>query len=189
MSQHIYIIHGWDDGPGNGWFPWIKKELTQRGKKVTIPAMPDPAHPLIDTWVPFLKRLIKLPNEETILVGHSVGGQAALRYLETLPAGVKIGGLILVAAWLHLKPEILEDEETMAIATPWIERPLNWPKIRSHVDKATVIMSDDDQFVPVEDGKVLARELGAKLVVEHHKRHISGADGITALSSLLFELE
>ena len=25
--QRVFIIHGWDGYPEEGWFPWLKKEL------------------------------------------------------------------------------------------------------------------------------------------------------------------
>ncbi len=191
MKQRVYIIHGWDDNPNNGWFPWLKKQLEAKypGIEVHIPAMPDTGNPTIDVWVPFLQHLVGKPDEQTFFVGHSVGGQTILRMIERLPESEKVGGVVLVAGWLNLKPAGMEDEVSAAIATPWIQRPINWPKIRSHLSAVAAIMSDDDQFVPIEDGKVFVRELGAKLAVEHQKRHLGGFDGVMVLPSVLNAVE
>lgn len=184
MKQRVYIIHGWDGYPEEGWFPWLKKKLSAQSVEVHMPAMPDTAHPTIDVWVPFLKHLVGPVDEQTFFVGHSVGCQTILRYLERLPAGENIGGVVLVAGWLTLKPAAMEDEVSTAIATPWIQRPLNWPQIRSHLGSVTAIMSDDDQFVSIEDGKIFTRELGAQLVIEHQKRHLGGEEGVMVLPSV-----
>ncbi|MEK7537377.1 MAG: alpha/beta fold hydrolase [Patescibacteria group bacterium] len=189
MTKRVFIIHGWEGSPQEGWFPWLKKKLEAEGVEVHVPAMPDPAHPTIDTWVSFLKHVVGRADEQTFMVGHSIGCQAILRYLETLPAGVKVGGVVLVAGWVTLKPVAMEDEDAAAVATPWLERPLNWPKIRSHFENLTAIMSDDDQYVPVEDGKLFVRELGAKLVIEHQKRHLGGEDGVMVLTSVVKSLK
>lgn len=189
MTKRVFIIHGWEGHPQEGWFPWLKKKLEANGVEVHVPAMPDASYPTIDIWVPFLKHLVGEADAQTFFVGHSIGCQAILRYLETLPETAKIGGVVLVAGWVSLKPSVMADEETAAIALPWIQRPLNWPKIRSRLGAAVAINSDDDQFVSVEDGKVFARELGAKLVIEHHKRHLGGEDGVMALASVATSLD
>lgn len=183
MKQRVYIIHGWDDAPHNGWFPWLKKELESLGAEVHLPSMPEPERPQIDIWVSFLRHLVGEPDARTYFIGHSIGCQTILRYLETVPAGVTVGGVVLVAGWVRLKPEALEDEEAAAVAIPWLQRPLDWPKIRSHLDRVAAIMSDDDQFVPIEDGKIFAQELGAQIVTEHHQRHLGGEDGVMMLVS------
>lgn len=183
--KRVFIIHGWEDSPHNGWFPWIKKELQRQGIEVHAPLMPDPAWPKIDTWVPFLQRLVGPVDTETYFIGHSIGGQAVLRYFQGLPAGQQVGGVVLVGAWVTLKPEATADDDAAAVADPWLNRPLDWPLIRSHVKKVTAIMSDDDQFVPLDDKEVFRRELGARIVIERQKRHMSGADGVMVLPSAL----
>ena len=41
----VFIVHGWDGYPGEGWQGWLAKELTSRGDKVYMPAMPDAEWP------------------------------------------------------------------------------------------------------------------------------------------------
>ncbi len=184
MNKRVYIIHGWDDLPTNGWFPWLKNKLTDEGFEVHAPVMPDAGHPTIEIWVPFLKHAVGQADENTFFVGHSVGCQTILRYIETLPAGTKVGGVVMVAPWVTLKAEAMAEDDTANVALPWIQRPIHWSKIRQYLNRVVVIMSDDDQFVPVEDGKVFVRELHAELIMEHHKRHLGGYDGVTALASV-----
>ena len=189
MNKRVFIVHGWDGYPEEGWFPWLKKKIAASNIEVHVPSMPDTEHPAIDVWVPFLKHLVGKPDEQTYFVGHSIGGQSILRYLETLPAGTTVGGVVMVAGWVNLKPAALEDEESLAVATPWLQRPLNWAKIRQRAKQFTAIMSDDDPYVSVEDGKLFVRELGAKLVIEHQKRHLGGEDGVMVLASVAKALE
>ncbi|MBI5466830.1 MAG: alpha/beta hydrolase [Candidatus Kerfeldbacteria bacterium] len=187
--KRVFIIHGWSDSPLGGWFPWLKKELMTRGYEVHVPAMPDADHPAIDTWVPFLRHAVGQSDNETYFVGHSIGCQTIMRYLETLPADTVVGGVVLVGGWVTLKPEALEDDEAVAIGGPWLQRPLHWPIIRARAQQFTAIMSDDDQFVPLDDKDVFQRELGAKMIIEHHKKHMSGDDGVTILASALRAVE
>lgn len=185
MQKRIFIIHGWDGYPEEGIFPWLKKELQNRGFNVFNPSMPDPLRPQIEAWVQCLKEQVGVPDENTILFGHSIGAQAILRYLESLPEDAKIGGAVFLAGWVNLTNEAYEIEEDAEIARSWIEIPLNWDKIQSHTDKFIGIFSDDDPLVSILDAKIFERELGAKIIIEHNKEHFSGSSGIKELSSAL----
>ena len=147
--------------------------------------MPEPLHPKIDVWMEFLKRQVEAPDEHTFFVGHSIGCQTILRFLETLPGNAKIGGAVLLAPWIHLTDEAYETEEDSEIAKPWIQTQLLWDKIRSHSGKFVAIFSDNDPLVPLSDSKIFEEKLGTKTIVEHAKKHFSGSSGIKELPSLL----
>jgi predicted alpha/beta hydrolase family esterase len=183
--KRAFIIHGWEGYPEEGWFPWLKKELEAKGYKVRVPAMPNSAEPDIKKWVGHLAKLVGKPDEETFFISHSIGCQTVLRYLESLEPGVKVGGAVLVAGWVHLKPEATEDEGAMDIAQPWLETPLDWKKIKSHCSRFTAIFSDNDPFVPLDDSKIFKEKLGAKIVMEKGLQHINGEAGVKKLPIVL----
>ena len=185
MTKRVFIIHGWDGYPEEGCFPWLKKELENRGFAVYNPAMPEPLKPKIDVWVSFLKEQIGAPDEDTILFGHSIGAQTILRYLETLNDNKKIGGAVFLAGWVHLTDEAFEIEEDSQIAEPWLKTPLSWDKIKSRANKFVAIFSDNDMIVPFSDSEIFKEKLNAKIIIEHQKGHFSGSDGITELPSAL----
>lgn len=185
MEKRVFIIHGWDGSPEEGCFPWLKAELEKRGFAVFNPPMPDPLHPQIKVWVQFLKERIGVPDEHTYVVGHSIGSQTILRYLESLKDGEKIGGAVFLAGWVHLTDAAYEDENDEKIAKPWLETPLHWQKIKSRSGKFVAIFSDDDPVVPLRDSKIFEEKLGAKIIIEHGKKHFSGSTGIRELPSIL----
>ena len=39
---NIFIIHGTEGYPEENWFPWLKKELEQKGHIVFVPQFPTP---------------------------------------------------------------------------------------------------------------------------------------------------
>jgi predicted alpha/beta hydrolase family esterase len=82
--KRVILVHGWGGYPEEGWFPSFKKELEKEGYKVSVPAMSHPENPTIDDWVGHLAKVIGKPDENTFLVGHSIGCQTILRYLESL---------------------------------------------------------------------------------------------------------
>lgn len=181
--RRVFIIHGWDGYPEEGWFPWVKRELEKRGFEVSVPAMPDPEGPKIDAWVGYLSEVVGKPDEQTYFVGHSIGCQTILRYFEGLPAGVKVGGAVFVAGWLILGDS--ETKEEKEIGRPWVETPIDFEKVRQRTNKFVSIFSDDDEVVPSENKDMLEKELGARTILEHNKGHFSGSDGVTELPSAL----
>jgi len=188
MAKRAFIIHGWDGKPEHGWYPWMKKQLEAKGFHVQLPEMPNTEEPEIEAWVSTLKKLAAEVNEETYFIGHSVGCQTILRFLQTLPEGTKIGGAVLVAPWMHLDQKTIEEEgpEVVEVAKPWMETPIDWEKIKHH--KYVAIFSDNDSYVPLSDSKIFEEKLCAKIIIEKEKGHFAGDEGIFELPVALEEL-
>ena len=183
--KRVFIIHGWDGYPEEGWFPWLKRELETRGFNVSIPAMPDSRHPTISAWVSHVRHEVGVPDGQTFLVGHSIGAQAIIRYLEGLWAYEKIGRAVFVAGWVTLAHAAYEEEGDEETAKPWLEMPIDWEKVKSRANGFAAIFSDNDPFVPLADVEVFRQRLNAGIMIEHNKGHFSGSDGVTELPSAL----
>src|SRR3989338_307101 len=149
--KRVFIVHGWGGRPDEAWFPWIKKELEDKGYKVFIPAMPETDEPKMELWIPFLSQLVGKPDLNTFFVGHSIGCQTIIRYLETLPEGTKIGGAVFVAGWVNIS--YFGAQEEKRIAGPWVNTPRDDEKIKRTVNKAIAIFSDNDPVVVPENQK------------------------------------
>lgn len=179
MQKRVFIIHGWDGHPEEGWFPWLKQELEQKKFSVVMPAMPDAAEPDIEAWTSYLSRVVGNADENTFFVGHSIGCQAILRYLERLPTDIRIGGVVFIAGWFTLTN--VDSAEEKEIAKPWLETPIDFEKVKQHTEKFVAIFSDNDPYVPLDNKDVFEEKLGAKIIVEHDKNHFSGSTGTTEL--------
>jgi predicted alpha/beta hydrolase family esterase len=184
--KRVFIIHGWGGYPEEGWFPWLKKELEAKGFGVSVPAMPNPSEPKIETWIPFLSELVGSPDLNTFFVGHSIGCQTIIRYLETLPEGVKIGGAVFVGGWYNLRN--LETEEEKRIAGPWVNTPRNDEKIRAVVNKAVAIFSDNDPYVLPQNQESWKEKVGAKIIVEHDRGHFNEIDELPSALEAVLEM-
>lgn len=183
-SRRAFIIHGWGGSPDEGWFPWLERELEQRGFSVVRPAMPNTDAPELKAWVEHLRGLVGSVDSDTYFVGHSIGCQTILRYLEVLPRNSRIGGVVLVAGWVHLTPEGIPTEQERAIAAPWLTTPMDFEKIAHIVaGKIDAIFSDDDLSVPITDASIFREKLAVTITIEYGKGHFSGSDGITELKS------
>jgi predicted alpha/beta hydrolase family esterase len=178
--KKIVIIHGYAGYPDKNWFPWLKEELESRGCKVTAPAMPHTDAPQLQEWLPCLQEVIGTPDSETYLVGHSLGCMTALRYLESLPRGSKIGGALLVAGFSR---PIHFSELNNFFATP-----LDYAKCKESAGTITCINSTNDEHVPWVEGEIMRDKLGAKLIALENGGHINQSAGFNELPIALEEV-
>ncbi|TAK04709.1 serine hydrolase family protein [Patescibacteria group bacterium] len=185
--KRAFLIHGWSGTPEHGWFPWLKRELESRGFAVEAPEMPETDTPRIGTWVPFLATVVGTADEETILVGHSMGCQAILRYLADLSDDQRVGGAYLVAGFLNHLTNADSDEER-PIAAEWLRTPLDTERAKRAAGRIEAIFSDNDRYVPLENEVAMRNKLGAKTIILEEMGHFSGDDGVTELPVLLDEI-
>ncbi|MDD4902221.1 MAG: alpha/beta hydrolase [Patescibacteria group bacterium] len=195
--KRVFIIHGWEADPGSNWFPWLKDELIKKGIEAEVPTMPNSAHPLCAEWVAYLKKIVGKTDKDTFLVGHSLGVIAILRYLESMAAKEKIGGAILVAGFPEPLPA--SDGGDFSELNNFFAKPLDYEKIKNNVSNRptpppsgtesplpgrgqifsgfVAIHSDNDPYVPLANGKILQKKLGAELIVISGGGHLNAGDG------------
>jgi len=180
--KKIYIIHGWGGKQSGGWKPWLKNELEKYGYRVEIPSMPNSNAPIVSEWLEQMNKEINKPNEDTILVGHSLGGLAILKYIETLPQNVKIDKVILVASVIDSIKNMSGLE--LKIAKPWLAESLDCDKINSSTNKIISFFSDNDPHIPLESSKIVQSKLRGEVIVEH-KGHYNEESNVFEVPQIL----
>lgn len=175
--KRAFLIHGWTGSPEDGWSPWLKKKLEEKGFEVFVPAMPDAVTPMMNKWLSYLAQIVGIPDENTYFVGHSLGCIAILRYLEALAEKQKVGGVILVAGF----SQDLEYGEYKGELSSFFKTPVNWDEIKKHCDRFITIHSDDDPWVPLKHNAIFKEKLGAEVIVMSGMKHFAGDNGITEL--------
>ncbi len=185
--KRAFLIHGWGGKADGGWRPWLKRELEARGYVVESLDMPDTDNPRIETWVPFLAAAVGVPDEETVLVGHSIGCQTILRYMATLPEGQHIGVAYLVGGWFSKRTNY-DNEEELRISKPWRETPIDFERVRRAAKEIVAIFSDNDPYVPLENEVAIRETFGAKTIILEKMGHLGEDDGVTELPILLQEI-
>lgn len=179
----IYIVHCWDGTKDDGWYPWLDEKISNDNNKVIRFNMPDTQHPKIKEWVSELNKQVDSIDENTYFIGHSIGCQTILRYLENKNTE-KIGGILFVAPWLDLLPEAISDEDSYNTAYPWINTKIDFDKIKEITNNITCIFSDDDYFVSITQKEEFEKLLNAKTIVVSGKGHISADDGVNELEEI-----
>ncbi len=184
------IVHRWGGTPSgtdaegvnsSDFYPWLKNELEKRKHEVIIPEMPDTHYPKIEEWVPVLKGLDI--DENTILIGHSIGCLTILQYLEKYKT--KVNSCLFVAGWFNLSEETMQEEGTPEIVNPWTKAPLDFDKIKKNCPKFAALFSDNDPYVSADQAKLFEQRLNAKTIIEHNKGHYNETEEPTVLNALL----
>lgn len=152
--KNVLLLHAWFDTPQSHWYPWLKAELEKKGYTVNIPLLPtiNTGAPQLSAALKGLKRL-KVLNEETIVIGHSIGCLIGMRLAEKY----KFKKLILVAGWDF---DDLQEEHLNF----W-KRKMNHEKIKNNVKEIVVITSDNDPYTTAAVANEMSKRLGAEYVL------------------------
>jgi len=188
MKKRVFIIHGWDGSPQDGWFPWLKSELEKHNFEVYVPELPNPEEPRIDAWVKTLKNAVGVANEDTYFVGHSIGCQTIARFLETLPENIKVGGIVFVAGYFESLSNLEDDPVVKSVAKEWLETPIDLAKVKTHFKRSVAIFSDNDPYVQSSNIEAFEKIFKSKIITEHNMQHFGNETGIKELPVVLDSL-
>lgn len=179
---NIFIIHGTFGSPEENWFFWIKGELENAGQEVFVPAFPTPENQSLDSWIKVFEKQEGELDENSVLIGHSLGCAFILNLLERTEVKIKLA--VLVSGFVGALGNPKFDELNKSFA----DRVFDWNKIRENCKKFLVIHSDNDPHVPIEKAKELARNLGAEIEIVKEAGHFNEAAGYIKFELLLERL-
>jgi len=150
MKTKVILIHGNGGSTINdNWFPYVKKELEKLELDVIAKTFPDNKLAREEYWLPYIKGLGA--DENTIIIGHSSGSVAAMRFAEQN----KILGSVLVgASYTDLGDE---DEKISG----YYNQPWDWEKIKSNQSWILQFASTDDPYIPIEEARFIHSKLNS----------------------------
>ena len=155
--------------PGNGagnvfranWYGWLHKKVDRlEGITCRLENMPDPVGAKESVWVPFMKDTLGV-DENTVIVGHSSGAVAAVRFAEKY----KVGGILLVSGYSSDLGDANERE------SGYFSRPWCWEETKANSGWICQFGSMDDPFLPWDEQEEMATGLSAKLMKFTDKGH------------------
>ncbi|GGI01445.1 RBBP9/YdeN family alpha/beta hydrolase [Arthrobacter liuii] len=176
--QRVVIVHGYESAPDANWFPSLQRELQSAGVDVTAVPLPDPDDPETTAWENAVSRAVGVPDEETVIIAHSLGVITVLRVLAALPQPWQLGGLVLVAGFI-------EPLEALPELDRYLAKGVEVEGLAECIRKRTVIRSETDPFVPPEASDSLARSLQARLQIHPEAGHFMAEDGVTSFPAVL----
>ena len=189
LSQYNFVIlHGYTGSNKTNFIPWLKAELEQRGARVQAPQLPNTDNPTEVEQVQYVLDNVAF-DENTVLIGHSLGGLVAMRVLEKLPH--KIHHLMLVA------PAVLRQfyQGSDDIDTKTGERKrfidhfsydFDFDKISSQAVHKTILQDNNDSESRKPSMRYIAENIGATLYeTVANKRHFVAEQEPFILEKLL----
>ena len=94
-KPNYVLLHGFTGRNDKNFIPWVKAELEKRGFEVQAPLMPNTDSPTEEEQVSYVIENCRI-DENTVLLGHSLGSAVAMKVLQKLNR--PIAGLVLVAS-------------------------------------------------------------------------------------------
>jgi leucyl-tRNA synthetase/predicted esterase YcpF (UPF0227 family) len=171
--KYVYL-HGYKSGVDRPRNHWYRENLEALGHSVVIPDLPNSEHPVEEEQV---RVALEATNwdQNTVVVGHSLGGIVAMKAL--MKSGKKIAGLVLIAP--AMDPEFSARAKNLPDSgrKPYHDS-FNWnfdfEKIKSLTNYRTVL-SDLQEPHRVQYLRELAPKLDAKLIeTTSNKMHFTG---------------
>lgn len=155
--------------PGNGggsitsnWFPYVKEQIEKQGVTVIAQDFPDPLLARKEYWLPFIEKLGA--DEKTILIGHSSGAVAAMRYAETHQI---LGSVLVGACYTDLGDE--NEKKSGYYNTKW-----EWEKIKRNQHWILQFASTDDPYIPIAEARYVHEKLNTEYYEFTDQGHFGG---------------
>lgn len=179
----LLFIHGWTASSNSDFYPPLKKELDALQKNYIIPDLPGGKYPHANEWLDTIHKAVEHVQQPLVIVGHSLGTRAALLYIEKYRPRVR--ALFLIAAFANR----LENAKRRGgeVYPDFFEHHIDIGKVKSCIQSSYVLHSKDDHSIPLEQGREIATDLGATLIVTENRDHFSDPKNAPYILSVLRE--
>lgn len=158
------------------WIPWLQGQLLKKDIMAATPEVPNAFKPEWDLWVEEVERFDISPD--TMIVGHSRGGDFWLRYLSE-HRDMYVGKVVLVAPSLGYLTKNDNYFGKFALDQNIVER----------TKGITLFHSDNDGENMLNTAKELQDKIKGLKSIEFHLEHFTvGSMKTTEFSELLVEL-
>ena len=181
--SNVILMHGKNTNLREKWYPWLAEKMKKNNIKFTAPKLPNADDPEINEWMSELEKVKS--NQNSVLIGHSRGGVAILRWLEKQPEDFKIKKVILVATNSGDSIKRNKTENNKGFFT---KEGYDFEKIKKHCDDFVVLHSEDDEWVPFEAGEENSKGLNAKFLQFKNRGHFGSKLPKQEIPELLEEI-
>lgn len=178
-KKTVLVIHGTGGFGRNDWYGWLADELRKLGHEVISPDMPNPSEPDLDKWLSELDKYKDRLNENSVVIGHSLGGPAAMHFVSKLSK--KVGKIILVAPtsgkinWEEYAK--LHPEDPVNQQKAFHQKEIDYNKVQKNVGKIVYFHSDNDFYIPDEVPRYYKKVLNPDFRMLKGRNHFSVANG------------
>lgn len=188
----VLLVHGTGGNGRKHWFGWLADNLREQGYEVIAPDLPNPDKPVLEEWLEELDKYKNKIDENTIIIGHSLGSPVSLRFINSL--NKKIDKLILVASigkradWeKYAKNNPGDPVENIKNIS---EMEIDFENIKKNVRDVIYYYSDNDQYIQSEVNEYYKANMEAEYRLRRGYNHFSvTTSGMSEFPELLSEIE
>jgi len=163
MAIKVILLHGNDTMRWSyAWMPWLKARLENLGLEVIGETFPDSIIAREKYWLAFLKERLSA-DENTILIGHSSGAVAAMRFAEN---NRLLGSILVSPSYTDLGIEL--EKESGYFNRPWL-----WENIKENQKWIVQFGSKDDPHIPLAEFRHIHEMLGTEYYEMENRGHFS----------------
>ena len=162
--MNIIFLHG------NGgctadmhWYTSAEQAFNQAGIETMRETLPDNLVAHEHIWIPHIHDIFQA-REQSILIGHSSGAIAALRYAEQY----RIYGSVIVSGYHTDLGDEIENKGG------WFDRPWNWSNIRKNQNWIIQYASTDDPCIPIEEPRYVHKQVNSEYYEYQDRGHFTG---------------
>lgn len=135
-KRNYVILHGFTGHSDKNFIPWLKSELETRGYSVQTPELPNTEAPTEAEQVQYVLDTCTF-DEDTVLIGHSLGGVVAMKVAEKLPH--TLDSLVLVAPAISADFRLPEYVEKNRIFLDKFDMTYDYEKLKQNVRRRVVL--------------------------------------------------
>ena len=159
------ILHGTMGSPEGNWFRWLESEFLERGFEVWVPQLPNPQQPSLAECSDFVQAECPFViDENTLIVGHSSGSILAVVVAQKY--NNKIGAIVCVSAF-H------DNSLGWDANNKLFDVQLNCDNVAKNVETRLFLHSDDDPYLPIEQGEFVAKACDGEFLVIPGQGHFN----------------
>jgi leucyl-tRNA synthetase len=175
-SKTAFIVHGLGANIQANFFPWLKLELEKLGYDVVLEDMPNSDKPKLKEWLAFLNKYQSKINENTIIIGHSLGGKVAAYFVSQLKQKIK--------AFYSVAPvnrgirknltELKNSRSDLNIKYAYYIaiKSLDWNNVIRNAENVLVLLSDNDPLISYNNSKSYYSNLNVNVLTLKNREHV-----------------
>ncbi len=177
-KYNYVLLHGFTGSAEANFFPWLKLELEKQGHTVFCPELPNSNEPTVEEQAQYVLDNAKI-DENTIILGHSLGGVVAMNILQKI--NTRIAKLVLVDSFIRAEYNDT-DEEQVKKTFDW---KFDFEKIKKNTQKISIVTDKCFSFVREDQVREMQHILDASLqLVIPEQVHFLAEKEPSILSSL-----
>lgn len=176
---NVFIIHGAYGNPEENWFSWLKEKLEKLDCRVFVPKFPTPDNQSLENWTKVFEDYRPYLDENSIVIGHSLGPAFLLNVLESLERPIKAA--FFVSGFTGL----LGNPDFDSINKSFVQKNFEWKKIKQNCPNFFIFHSDNDPNVPLEKAEELAKNLETDVTIVKNAGHFNEDAGYSKFNLIL----